>query len=97
MNNLVRCNCRRCTLRGLMGPAVVITIGVLFLLAQTHSGNFSFGRTWPIILVVLGVISLASALSPMDGHISSEVPPTPPPGSSVPPHTPASTYPGQGQ
>jgi hypothetical protein len=98
MSDRVRCNCRRCTIRSLMGPAVVITVGVLFLLEQTRSG-FSFGQSWPIILVVIGVISLASALSPMDGHISNSVaPPVPPAGTPVPPASSApETFPRQGQ
>jgi cell wall-active antibiotic response 4TMS protein YvqF len=87
MSNKIRCHCRRCTIRGLMGPAVVITVGVLFLLEQTHTG-FRFAQTWPIILVVIGVISLASAMAPMDGHIeTSDVVTNPPvaPVGSVPP------------
>src|SRR5450755_145613 len=100
MSDRIRCNCRRCTIKSLMGPAVVITVGVLFLLEQTHSG-FSFGQMWPIILVVIGVISLASALAPMDGHISSSVPVTPQPGTMsappMPPQTPPESYPRQGQ
>ncbi|HEY2353037.1 MAG TPA: DUF5668 domain-containing protein [Candidatus Acidoferrum sp.] len=96
MSDRIRCQCRRCTIRGLMGPAVVITVGVLFLLQQTHSG-YSFGQLWPLILVVIGVISLASSLAPMDGHISSSVPAPPPPGSPLPPQNPPQTYPRQGQ
>ncbi|MEQ1353523.1 MAG: DUF5668 domain-containing protein [Candidatus Acidiferrum sp.] len=103
MSDRIRCNCRRCTIKSLMAPAVIITIGVLFLLQQTHSG-FRFGQMWPVILVVIGVVSLASALAPMDGHISSTappvmpVPPVPPPaGSPMPPQNPPGTYPGQGQ
>ncbi|MEQ1473288.1 MAG: DUF5668 domain-containing protein [Candidatus Acidiferrum sp.] len=100
MSDRIRCNCRRCTIRSLMGPAVVITVGVLFLLEQTRSG-FSFNQMWPIILVVVGIISLASALSPMDGHISSTVPVTPPvgamPPSPLPPQPPPGSYPRQGQ
>jgi Domain of unknown function (DUF5668) len=105
MSNHIRCRCRRCTIRGLMGPAVLITLGILFLLDQTYSG-FSFRQTWPVILLVLGVISLASATAPMDGHIpDSPVPPVttggtpiPPVGTSVPPATPApASYPRQAQ
>jgi hypothetical protein len=97
MSDRIRCNCRRCTIKSLMGPAVVITVGVLFLLEQTHSG-FRFGQMWPVILVVIGVISLASALAPMDGHISTAaVPPVPPVPPAVPPQNPPGTYPGQGQ
>jgi hypothetical protein len=91
MSDRIRCNCRRCTIRGLMGPAVIVTVGVLFLLDQMRGGYLSFGRTFPVILIVIGAISLASALAPMDGHISGTVPPAPP-GT-----TPQNPFPGQGQ
>ena len=99
MSDRIRCSCRRCTIRSLMGPAVIITVGILFLLEQTRSG-FSFGQTWPVILVVIGIISLASAMAPMDGHISSTTvaPSVPPAATSVPPSNPApENYPRQGQ
>ncbi|HKW33961.1 MAG TPA: DUF5668 domain-containing protein [Candidatus Acidoferrum sp.] len=86
MTDRVRCNCRRCMIRGLMGPAVVITVGVLFLLDQVRGGYFSFGNTFPVILIVIGAISLASSLASTDGHISGLVPPTPPMG--APPQGP---------
>ena len=87
MSDRVRCNCRRCMIRGLMGPAVIITVGVLFLLDQVRGGYFSFGNTFPVILIVIGAISLASALAPTDGHISGPLPPTPP-GTIPPPQNP---------
>jgi len=98
MSDRIRCNCRSCTIRSLMGPAVLITVGVLFLLEQTHSG-FSFRQTWPVMLVVIGIINLASAMAPMDGHISSSgAPPVPPAWTPVPPANPApGNYPRQGQ
>jgi Domain of unknown function (DUF5668) len=96
MSNRVRCHCPRCTIRALLGPAVVITIGVLFLLQQTRGGYFDFGNTYPVILVVIGVILLASSLAPMEGHIvydNGNVPPPPPaPGSPT-----QGSFPGQGQ
>lgn len=92
MSDRVRCNCRRCMIRGLMGPAVVITVGVLFLLDQVRGGYFSFGNTFPVILIVIGAISLASNLAPTDGHISGPVPPSPP--GAAPPQNP---YAGQSQ
>jgi hypothetical protein len=99
MSDQVRCRCARCTIRALLGPAVIITIGVLFLLQQARGGYFDFGNTYPVILVVIGAILLASSLAPMEGHISSTpVPPAaapPTPGST--PGPTQSTYPGQGQ
>ena len=98
MSNRTRCGCRRCTIRSLMGPAIIITVGVLFLLDQMRGGYFSFGNTFPVILIVIGTVSLASALAPMDGHIDSSYPPVPPPsapGSAQ--NLPQSPLPGQGQ
>ena len=75
MSDRIRCACRRCTIHGLMGPAAIITVGVLFLLDQTMRGGvFSFWRTAPVILIVLGVISIAAAAAPADGHVSGPVP-----------------------
>jgi hypothetical protein len=74
---------------------VIITIGVLFLLQETRGGYFDFGRTFPVILVVIGVILLASSLAPMDGHISTA--PTAPPETGPTPGSPQNTAPGQGQ
>jgi membrane-bound ClpP family serine protease len=51
------------TTRSLMGPAMLITIGVLFLIGELHPG-YGFGRTWPVILLVIGAIKLAEAVSP---------------------------------
>lgn len=42
--------------RRLMGPIVLITLGVLFLLDQI--GDWGFGRTWPILLIVIGAVKI---------------------------------------
>ncbi len=96
MSDRVRCACRRCTIRGLMGPAVIITVGVLFLLDQTRSGNFSFWNSYPVILIVMGIISLAAAASSTEGHRSTAAPPLTPAVPSAQ-ATPQSQFPGQGQ
>jgi len=97
MSNRVRCNCRRCTIRSLLGPAVVITVGVLFLLDQMRGDFFSFSNTWPVIILVIGAVQLASALSSSEGHIYGPVPPAP--GTMPPPPSPPSqsSFPGQDQ
>jgi hypothetical protein len=74
----IRCNCQRCSIRGLMGPAILITIGVLFLVQQSHWA-YRFGRTWPVILLVIGVVKLAEALASDAGHGTQQIPPPGPP------------------
>jgi Domain of unknown function (DUF5668) len=95
----IRCRCQSCTIRGLMGPAILITLGVLFLLHQVRGGHFDFGNTWPVLLMVIGILLLASSLAPRDGHVEPAppviVPPPPPvPPAGPPPQTP---YNAQGQ
>ena len=55
-------------LRAIRGPVVLITIGVLF--ALDHMTQFTFGRTWPAILIVLGVLSLGDRFT---AHKPAEV------------------------
>lgn len=72
------CDCPQCRARCLMGPAVLVTLGVLFLLES--QGMMSFGRTWPALLLVIGLIKLLQGNASTAGHISS----VPTPGSSGP-------------
>ena len=44
-------------LRALRGPLTLILIGTLFVV--DHNGAISFTKTWPIIIIFLGVIRLA--------------------------------------
>ena len=61
------CRCPRCAAHWLMGPAVLITVGLLFLLDQI--GVISFGRSFPILLIVIGVIKIAQRSAPDMGHV----------------------------
>lgn len=47
-------------LQAIRGPILLITIGLLFALQQ--SGMISFTRTWPLILIVVGVMKLFERL-----------------------------------
>ena len=63
------CSCAQCRARSLMGPAVLVTLGILFLL-QTQ-GIASFGRTtWPALLLVIGLVKLLQSNAANTGHIS---------------------------
>ena len=67
MNAWRNCACARCRTRGLMGPAVLITLGVLFFAAQYS--RYSFGDLWPILLIVIGAVKIAEALASSEGHV----------------------------
>ncbi len=80
------CNCLRCASCWLMGPAVLITLGVLFLLEQLHV--MRFGQSFPILLIVIGLVKIAQRSGSEAGHIQPPIyyPPAPPaPGTQVPP------------
>ena len=90
------CHCPRCMAYWLMGPAVLITIGVLFLLEQLHVAQF--GKTFPILLIVIGLVKIAQRSAPDMGHVqpgpyyppgmyppSGPFPPAGGPPSSAPP------------
>ncbi|MGA9640928.1 MAG: DUF5668 domain-containing protein [Terriglobales bacterium] len=84
--------------RRLMGPAVLFTIGTLFLLENLEVAGFH--RTWPVILLVVGAVKLFersgldpyAAANPACGGVidSQPPPPTAPPG-PPPPTAPAAS------
>jgi hypothetical protein len=74
-----RCQCARCRSSRLMGPAVLLTLGFLFLFETL--GRVSFGRTWPILLLVIGGIKLFQSTASTLGHTTL---PPPPPGPPIP-------------
>jgi hypothetical protein len=61
--------------RRLMGPAMLLTIGILFLLQSLHVAHFD--RTWPVILLVIGAVKLLQSSGVTGG-----------PGAPAPPGTP---------
>jgi len=76
-------------IRRLRGPAFLILVGITALLNQW--GVLSFSRSWPLYLILAGVIGLAERAAII------AAPPVPPayPGpyaSTYPPGTPAPPY-----
>jgi hypothetical protein len=63
--------------QAIRGPILLITLGVLFAIQQ--AGILAFSRTWPLILIVIGVTKL------MERAVSSPQPfvPPPPPGGPI--------------
>jgi len=74
------CGCERCSRRRLMGGAVLLTLGGLFLLNEfTH-----VGFQWPVLLIVIGVVMVWQHAASTEGHLppgagGPQVPPPQPP------------------
>jgi hypothetical protein len=61
------CHCVRCRAHGLMGAAVLITLGVLFLMESY--GVIPFDRSFPVLLLVIGCVLLVSRTGSTEGHV----------------------------
>lgn len=61
------CHCVRCRAHGLMGAAILVTIGVLLLL-DNYSG-LSLHETGPVLLLVIGCVMLVARTGSTEGHI----------------------------
>jgi Domain of unknown function (DUF5668) len=46
--------------QAIRGPILLITIGVLFAMHQ--AGVLQFSRTWPLIIIVIGLLKLIERL-----------------------------------
>jgi len=82
------CVCERCRTRKLMAPAVLVTLGILFLLHNTS--DIGFGKTWPALLLVIGVVKLVQSNASYAGHVG----PLPPGPANFPPTPPTPPPPG---
>lgn len=77
------CNCERCRAQSLMGPAILMTIGVVAMIDSfRHVGGFGYAGA--ILLVIGGVklfregASSAGHKDPPGGPFAGPMPPTPP-------------------
>lgn len=51
---------RQALLRAIRGPILLITLGGLF--TADYFAGYSFHRTWPVLLIVFGVLKLVERL-----------------------------------
>jgi len=65
----MHCRCDRCRLRKIMAPPSSSPFGVLFLLQSLNV--VSFDRTWPAILLVVGVVKLLQSNASSAGHVGA--------------------------
>lgn len=61
------CQCARCRARGLMGAAVLITLGVLFLINELTYVRVE--ETFPALLIVIGVMLFLGRSASTEGHV----------------------------
>ena len=88
------CPCAQCRSRNLMGPAVLVTIGVLLALDSRNFSGLHWERTWPAILLVIGIVKLVQSNASSAGHISPMPLPPPPQAAPPPPSDLSSSNPG---
>jgi len=79
------CGCGRCVSRCFMGPAMVLTTGVIFLLDSTNVAGVD--RTWPAWILAVGVVKLLQSSASSAGHVGP-LPPAPPVAAPPSPPTP---------
>jgi len=87
------CPCLRCKAGELLAPALLVTFGLLLLVSNLHW--VSFGRTWPMLLIVIGLVRLVQSTAPIDGHrVGDAAPAEPEPTAAAePPDVPSSAAP----
>ena len=64
-----RCQCVQCRVGGMMGPILLITVGLIFLAGQYS--RYSIWDFWPVILIVIGIVKIGENMASREGHIGS--------------------------
>jgi hypothetical protein len=78
-----------------MGPAILVTLGILLLLGEMRVVSFDY--TWPVLLIVIGVVKVLQGNASLQGHVQYPYGgnagyPVPP---QTPPAPPTTSNPGQ--
>ena len=72
-------------IQAVRGPILLITVGVLVAISQ--AGYFSFGRTWPVLLIIFGLFKLLekalASQPPFSGPYAGQPPANPPSGGTA--------------
>ncbi|MDP8979483.1 MAG: DUF5668 domain-containing protein [Acidobacteriota bacterium] len=70
-------------IQAVRGPILLITVGVLVAISQ--AGYYSFGHTWPVLLIVFGLFKLLekAMAPPLSGPYAGQPPANPPSGGTA--------------
>ena len=71
--------------RTVFSPIMLITLGSLF--AIEYNGGPSFSRTWPVLIIVAGLLKLAAFASSSQSDQNVQAPYTPPVNPTSPPQS----------
>ena len=92
------CQCDRCKSRGITGPVIMMTVGVLWLLDEL--ARIDWGHSWPVLLIVIGLLKVWQGNASSVGHTTwtpaqpaAPAPPVAPTAPVEPPQTPPSEVP----
>ena len=55
----------------MLGPLLLIVLGVLFLLNNLFPETFRFGKLWPVILIVVGLAKVLEYLQRDRGRVDA--------------------------
>lgn len=67
-------------IQAVRGPILLITLGVLVAIDHAGWQGLTFGRTWPLLIIMYGVLKLAERLViPRINYVGPQAPPPPPP------------------
>src|SRR3954462_2460619 len=69
MDNYIRnrfCSCMRCKMNDMMGPAVLVTVGVLWMLANFYYGHMM--TKVAVLLIVIGGVKMLQSSASTEGH-----------------------------
>jgi len=69
MDNYIRnrfCACMRCKMNDMMGPAVLVTVGVLWMMSNFYYGHMM--TKVAILLIVIGGVKMLQSSASTEGH-----------------------------
>jgi hypothetical protein len=61
------CPCTRCKANDMLAPALLVAFGLLLLMNNLQV--VGFGRTWPLLLIVVGGVRVLQSTASTLGHL----------------------------